>query len=589
MKNYKSILFAVSALALLVACAENNLADFKVEKPEDIAKYEYLSEYATLNTYVEGNANQTFKLGAAVNAADFINGGRHYSLVSSNFNEVTPKDAMWYSACVQGNGTVDFQNVKKLLAVAQHTNTSVYGGALCSHKNQNNTYLNGLLADKPLPEKKTVKTRAAGMKKVYLVNTDFEDGLLTVPGGKWNAFGDAINLYGKDFKVVSGEGYNGSKGYRIFVGDKDKNGKVCTATKGQTVVEFSPKIPAEENTTYYLTMKVKAGRNCEITSEFRAEGSTSAIGKFTPSAKVTTKWQQVTMSCPSVSGEIFRFYLNIGTANGYIWFDDISVYYEIPTGIPQTPEEKADTLTWAMDNWVSGMMEACEGTVTDWNVLDEPLAEVDADKDGYYDLRSSSNGDAETYFYWGDYLGENYPRLVVDLARKYSSADLKLYVNETNLLTDMDKLKSLVHWMEQWESDGKTVIDGIATAMHLSFTTDEAAQAEQEKKIKEAFAKLAATGKLIRISGLDMNIVDESGMEISTNDLTFEQEQEMADFYTFVLSAYAELIPAVQQGGITQWTIADSGNVPNGLWTGDYSRKPAYAGFAEGLKAINGR
>lgn len=579
MKNYKSILYAVSALALLAACAENNLADFKVEKPEDIAKYEYLSEYATLNTYVEGNANQTFKLGAAVNAADFINGGRHYSLVSSNFNEVTPKDAMWYSACVQGNGTVDFQNVKKLLAVAQNTHTSVYGGALCSHKNQNNTYLNGLLADKPLPEKKTVKTRAAGMKKVYLVNTDFENGL-TVEGGSWSAWGDAIKKHGNFWEVVSGEGYNNSKGYKIKVGSG------YSASKGQTVVQFSPEIPAVENTTYYLTMKVKASRKCSISSEFRAKNST--IGKFS-SIDVTTEWKSVTVSCPSVSGNIYRFYLNVGTVGGTIWFDDISVYYEIPTGIPQTPEEKADTLTWAMDNWVSGMMEVCEGTVTDWNVLDEPLAEVDADKDGYYDLRSSSNGDAESYFYWGDYLGENYPRLVVDLARKYSSADLKLYVNETNLLTDMDKLKSLVHWMEQWESDGKTVIDGIATTMHLSFTTDEVAQGEQEKKIKEAFAQLAATGKLIRISGLDMNIVDESGMEISTNDLTFDQERKMADFYTFVLSAYAELIPAVQQGGITQWTIADSGNVPNGLWTDDYSRKPAYAGFAEGLKAINGR
>lgn len=99
---------------------------------------------------------------------------------------------------------------------------------------------------------------------------------------------------------------------------------------------------------------------------------------------------------------------------------------------------------------------------------------------------------------------------------------------------------------------------------------------------------MAATGKLIRISELDMNIIDESGMEISTINLTFEQERKMADFYTFILSAYAELIPAVQRGGITQWTIADSKNVPNGLWSDDYIRKPVYAGFAEGLKAISG-
>ena len=581
MKNYKSILFTISALAMLTACAENNLADFKVEKPEDIAKYEYLNEYSTLNVYMEGSANQTFKLGAAVNAADFINGGQNYSLVSSNFNEITPKDAMWYSACVQSNGNIDFQNVKKLLATAQKTNTFVYGGALCSHKKQNNDYLNGLLADKPLPEENAIRSRASGMKKVYLVNTDFENGL-TVQGGKWSAWGDAIKNHGFYWKVVSVEGYNASKCYKSEVGSG------YAASKGQTVVEFSPEIAAVENTTYYLTMRVKASRKCSITSEFRAKGSSAAIGKF-PSIDVTTEWKQITVSCPSVSGNIYRFYLNVGTVGGTIWFDDLSVYYEIPTGIPQTPEEKADTLTWAMDNWLNGMMEACGGTVTNWNVLDEPLATVDANGDGYYDLCSASNGDAETYFYWGDYLGENYPRLVVELARKYSSADLKLYVNETNLITDIDKLKSLVHWIGQWENDGKTVIDGIATTMHLSFITDETEQSKQEENIKKAFIQLAATGKLIRISGLDMNIINESGMEISTIDLTFEQEQKMADFYTFVLSAYAELIPAAQQGGITQWTIADSNNVPNGLWSDDYIRKPAYAGFAEGLKTISGR
>lgn len=581
MKNYKSVLFAVSALALLAACAENNLADFKVEKPADIAKYEYLNEYSTLSTYVEGSASTAFKLGAAVDAAGFIDGGRKYSLVSSNFNEITPTDAMWYSACVQGNGVMDFQNVKKLLTTAQKTHTSVYGSALCSHKNQNNTYLNGLLADKPLQEKSLKASSTLGMKKVYLVNTDFENGL-TVEGGSWSAWGDAIKNHGNFWKVVAGEGYDNSKGYKIEVGSG------YAASKGQTVVQFAPEIPAVENTTYYLSMKVRASRGCSISSEFRANGSTAALGKF-PSIDVTTEWKAVTVSCPSVSGNIYRFYLNVGTVGGTIWFDDIAVYYEVPTGVPQTPEEKADTLTWAMDNWVNGMMEACNGAVTDWNLLDEPLAETDADGDGYYDLRSAANGNAEAFFYWGDYLGENYPRLVAGLARKYSAADLKLYVNETNLVSDAKKMESLVHWITQWESDGTTQIDGIATTMHLSFITDETAQKEQEETIKKAFAQLAATGKLIRISGLDMNIVDESGTEISAIDLTFEQEQKMADFYAFVLSAYAEQIPAAQQGGITQWTITDSNNLPNGLWTGDYSRKPVYAGFADGLKAIGGR
>lgn len=580
MKNNHFISIAAFALAFLGACAENNLADFKVEKPEDIAVYEYLNEYSTLKTYIENSTTPSFKLGAAVNADEYAGGGILYSLVSSNFNEITPKDVMQHSACVQSDGTMDFLNVKQLLESAQNAGTSVYGNGLCNYTDQNITYLNNLLADRPLPDEETqmsVMTRAGGMKRVYLVNTDFENGL-TVEGGSWSAWGDAIKNHGNYWKVVDGEGYGGSKGYKINVGSG------YAASKGQTVVQFSPEIPAVENTTYYLNLKVRASHNCSITSEFRKNGSSSAIGKFNPAIDVTTEWQEVTVSCPSVSGNIYRFYLNVGTVDGTIWFDDLSVYYEIPGGIPQTPEEMADTLTWEMDRWICGMMEACNGIVTDWNVVNEPLATVD--EDGYYDLRSASQGDDASLFYWKDYLGEDYPRLVVSLARKYGPSEMKLYINESDLAGDATKLNSLIHWIERWESDGQTRIDGISTTMHLSFMLDEVAQQQQEATIRSTFAQLAATGKLIRISALDMNIVDVSGTEISTLELTFEQEQLMADFYTFVLSAYAELIPSAQQGGITQWTLTGVNHIPSGLWSEEYLRCPAYAGFAEGLQVL---
>ena len=273
---------------------------------------------------------------------------------------------------------------------------------------------------------------------------------------------------------------------------------------------------------------------------------------------------------------------------GTIWFDDISVYYEVPGGIPQTPEEKADTLTWEMNQWIGSMMEACDGMVTNWNAVNEPLATVDEDGDGYYDLRSSTNDNSSSNFYWKDYLGEDYPCLVIDLARQYGPADMKLYINESDLTSDEDKLNSLIHWINRWESDGQTQIDGIGLSMHLSFVTDEDVQRKQEEDIKNTFTQLVATGKMIRISELDMNMVDASGVEISIQNMTFEQERQMADFYAFVLSAYGELVPTNQQGGITQWTIAGSANVSNGLWSEDYRRQPAYAGFAEGLQKILG-
>lgn len=64
----------------------------------------------------------------------------------------------------------------------------------------------------------------------------------------------------------------------------------------------------------------------------------------------------------------------------------------------------------------------------------------------------------------------------------------------------------------------------------------------------------------------------------------------MAEFYQFIIEKYFEIIPAAQRYGITQWCITDSpaesgwrGGEPVGLWDLNYSRKPAYGGFANGL------
>lgn len=575
MKSYKALLYMISVLGIFVSCAENNWADFEVEKPDDIVKYEYLNEYSTLRSYVDGSDNLPISIGAAVNASEFVKEETVYGLVGSNFNELYPLKGMWHADCVQNNGDMNFQLIKKLFESAQKTNMNVFGHAICSYENQNSTYLNMLLADKPLLDDQKTRTSSSAMKKEYLVRTDFENGL-TVEGGNWSAWGNAIKNHGNFWKVVDGEGYNGSKGYKIIVGSG------YAATKGQTVVQFSPEIPAVENTTYYLNMKVKASRNCTISSELRENGSYSPIGKFSPNIDVTTEWSEITVSCSSVSGNIYRFYLNVGEVGGTIWFDDVSLYYEIEGGIPQTPEEKKDTLIWAMDKWISGLMEVSKEVVNNWDVLDKPLAIVDMDGDGYYDLQSATNGN-DSGFYWGDYLGKDYPRIIVELTRRYGPENLNLYVNETDLITDSDKLESLIHWIYQWESDDMTVIDGISTTMNLTYMLDETAQKAQEAYIKNAFAQLAATGKLIRISALDMNMVDVMGVEISSANRTLEQEKQMSDFYTFVLSTYAEQIPIGQWGGIVKENIVDD---EKGLWSKNYMRKPVYAGFAEGLRSF---
>lgn len=272
-----------------------------------------------------------------------------------------------------------------------------------------------------------------------------------------------------------------------------------------------------------------------------------------------------------------------------------------PGGYPLTPEEKKDTLTWALDNWVKGMMEATGGYVTAWDLANETVSGVDNDGDGFYDLQSSENGDPTTNFYWTDYLGDiDYVRILESRARKYfkeyggDPSKLKLFINDFNLESWWDgnqKVKSLVEWIRRWESDGVTKIDGIGTQMHVSYILNEADQKAQEDAIVNMFKILAESGKLIKISELDMGIVDKAfGTAIKTENVTYGQQLKMAEFYQFIISKYFEIIPVEQQYGITQWCAtdspADSGwrpGEPTGLWDSSFKRKPTYAGFANGL------
>ena len=232
--------------------------------------------------------------------------------------------------------------------------------------------------------------------------------------------------------------------------------------------------------------------------------------------------------------------------------------------------------------------------------VNEAISGADADGDGYYDLQSATNGDPSTNFYWQDYLGnEDYVPIVTQLAEKYfvehggNAADLKLFINDYNLESWWDgnkKMKSLIHWIEVWEENGAR-IDGIGTQMHVSYILNEADQKAQEDAIVNMFQLMASTGKLIKISELDMGIVENAfGTGIKTEDVTYEQQLKMAEFYQFIIQKYFEIIPQAQQYGITQWCMTDSpadsgwrGGEPVGLWDLNYNRKPTYGGFANGL------
>lgn len=145
----------------------------------------------------------------------------------------------------------------------------------------------------------------------------------------------------------------------------------------------------------------------------------------------TTEWKhyETISTIPAEAAgkgmQTIAFNLNADKENGHTYYFADIHWETVEKGntIPLTPEEKKDTLTWAMNNWVEGMMKATGGYVTAWDVVNEAISGCGDNGEGFYPLQSASNvsaDDANNNFYWQDYLGnEDYVRIVVAAARKY--------------------------------------------------------------------------------------------------------------------------------------------------------------------------
>ena len=370
-------------------------------------------------------------------------------------------------------------------------------------------------------------------------------------------------------------------------------------------VNYEPGFTFENGTTYHLKMKIKGSIAGEFGAGFQNPDGYKGCGDF-PTIKVTTDWKEVDVATLCNGDNASRLLLNIGKYAGTLYIDDFEVYYTKSSNtIPLTDEEKKNILTPVLQNWIYGMMEATEGKVKAWDVVNEAISGKDTGE--FYPLQSATRGtvsadDAKNNFYWQDYLGDiDYVRTAVAAARKgFADAggnpeELKLFINDYNLETAYDdnkKLKSLIHWIEEWEKDGVTKIDGIGSQMHVSCSMDPAEQKKREDAYVNMLNLMVASHKLVRISELDMGLEDKNGNQIKTTDMTEEQHEKMRAYYEFIVKKYLEIVPENQQWGICQWCVTDSpansgwrAGLPVGLWDLDYYRKHTYGGFAAGLGA----
>lgn len=353
----------------------------------------------------------------------------------------------------------------------------------------------------------------------------------------------------------------------------------------------------EGDYVFYVDMAAdKEASNVQLTVQ---NGWGGDAQNFTQAIPVTAGRNTYALKFPGLTGSPSKNYdviLKPQTADATLDFYSLKVCkIEKLNSIPLTPEERKDTLTWAMEQWIAGMMEACDGKVKAWDVVNEAISGGDPDGEGVYALQHGTP-DNTTDFFWQDEdkLGDlDYVRTAVRLARQYGPEDIKLFINDYNLESDWDqnnKLKSLIAWIKRWEADGVTKIDGIGSQMHISCYANPTTQASKKAAIENMLKLMASSGKLCRISELDMGYVDADGNSVKTDDMTEEMHHQMAELYTFVIEKYKEIIPVNQQWGICQWCAtdapADSGwrkGEPVGLWDSNYYRKHTYAGFADGL------
>ena len=714
MKVNKYIISALVCPFVLGSCADWDDWKYDVEKPQSIAQYEYLNDYAPLKEYLDRDAHPGFKVSAALGVDEFNQQGPLFRLAAHNFDEIVAGNAMKMASCVNDQGVMDFSKVSSFVHAAEDAGLTVYGHTLAWHAQQPRKWLEKLIADKKLdvdPGQKTFtelsrQTYTDGKFPFYQMGCapDIINGSIHfVPTGDWSQFfcmtgcsmkaGNYVailhikstkdgmisltaqNGWGAEAQkitqkftvkanewvdaevalndiqggnydfVLLPETFDGTLDLQsVTIGQYESpameveqevkhqtyqdgkfpfyqmgcapdiiNGSIHFVPTGDWSQFFCVSGAALTPGDYAVDVEIKSTKagNIKMTvqngwgGDAESRDGTVALKKGWTTARFKMTLEQ---------GGNYDFILKPETFDATLDLKSVTVKKIVKTNsIPLTPKEKSDTLTWAMNKWISGMMQATEGKVKAWDLINEAIS-GGGNVNGFYALQTEATSEHNPQdFYWQDYFTpEMYGPIVEKAARDaYAAvegtnpADLKLFINDYNLESDWDnnqKVKSLVYWIGVWEKQGKelgwnTKIDGIGSQMHISYYENPTTLESKKKAIQNMLKIMSETGKLVRISELDMGYVDKDGNDVTTAQLEklpiderVAKEKAMAEHYKWIIEQYFKIVPVKQQYGICQWCLTDAPTdsgwrpgKPVGLWNLNYQRKPAYGGFADGL------
>ena len=714
MKVNKYIISALVCPFVLGSCADWDDWKYDVEKPQTIAQYEYLNDYAPLKEYLDRGAHPGFKVSAALAVDEFNQQGPLFRLAAHNFDEIVAGNAMKMASCVNDQGVMDFSKVSSFVRAAEDAGLTVYGHTLAWHAQQPRKWLEKLIADKELdvdPDQKTFtelsrQTYTDGKFPFYQMGCapDIINGSIHfVPTGDWSQFfcmtgcsmkagnyvailhikstkdgmisltaqngwgAEAQKITQKftvkanewvDAEVALNDIQGGNYDFILLPETFDGTLDLQSVTIGQYE---SPAMEVEQEVKhqtyqdgpfpYYqmgcapdvINGSIHFVPTGDWSQFFCVAGAPLTPGNYAVDVEIkSTKsgnikmtvqngwggdaesrdgtvalkegWTTARFKMTLEQGGNYDFILKPETFDATLDLKSVTIKKIVKmNSIPLTPQEKSDTLTWAMNKWISGMMQATEGKVKAWDLINEAVS-GDGDVNGFYPLQTEATSEHNPQdFYWQDYFTpEMYGPIVEKAARDAYAAvegttpeDLKLFINDYNLESDWDnnqKVKSLVYWIGVWEKKGKelgwnTKIDGIGSQMHISYYENEQTLESKKKAIQNMLKIMAETGKLVRISEIDMGYVDKDGKDVTTAQLEklpieerVAKEKAMAEHYKWIIEQYFKIVPVSQQYGICQWCLTDSPTdsgwrpgQPVGLWNLNYQRKPAYGGFADGL------
>ena len=714
MKVNKYIISALVCPFVLGSCADWDDWKYDVEKPQTIAQYEYLNDYAPLKEYLDRDAHPGFKVSAALAVDEFNQQGPLFRLAAHNFDEIVAGNAMKMASCVNDQGVMDFSKVSSFVRAAEDAGLTVYGHTLAWHAQQPRKWLEKLIADKELdvdPDQKTFtelsrQTYTDGKFPFYQMGCapDIINGSIHfVPTGDWSQFfcmtgcsmkagnyvailhikstkdgmisltaqngwgAEAQKITQKftvkanewvDAEVALNDIQGGNYDFILLPETFDGTLDLQSVTIGQYE---SPAVEVEQEVKhqtyqdgpfpYYqmgcapdvINGSIHFVPTGDWSQFFCLPGLALTPGNYAVDVEIkSTKsgnikmtvqngwggdaesrdgtvalkegWTTARFKMTLEQGGNYDFILKPETFDATLDLKSVTIKKIVKmNSIPLTPQEKSDTLTWAMNKWISGMMQATEGKVKAWDLINEAIS-GGGNVNGFYALQTEATSEHNPQdFYWQDYFTpEMYGPIVEKAARDAYAAvegtnpeDLKLFINDYNLESDWDnnqKVKSLVYWIGVWEKKGKelgwnTKIDGIGSQMHISYYENEQTLESKKKGIQNMLKIMAETGKLVRISEIDMGYVDKDGKDVTTAQLEklpieerVAKEKAMAEHYKWIIEQYFKIVPVSQQYGICQWCLTDSPTdsgwrpgQPVGLWNLNYQRKPAYGGFADGL------